>query len=206
VTADVESRLAELVVRLRLDGDMEKVAVALALKSAVDAQRYGGGSARAHPSSMPPPESGHVELEALVAEYSRAFSNEGRERVVKKAVGELESWRRNADEQPAGDGVSFDQMLIEDGEGHSAQMVAERYGLSEHHVRRIRKRNKRGVNDGMPDKPPSRCPMPVEERRQEVSRMHTKGMSNRQIGLVLECNEGTVRNDLRAVRTLIRRT
>lgn len=171
------------------------------MKSTVEATSYGSASARAHQHTKAPPgsfkrESGHCELERLQRSYDAALNNPRRRTVTDEANAELASWRRQA--KPVSDGISLEQVLIQDGEGHSAEMVGERYGLSPHHVRRIRKRNDRHMNDGT-RLTATKDTMATEPRRAEVQRMRTKSMSNRQIAFVLHCSEGTVRNDIKAL-------
>jgi transposase len=175
-----------------LDRQMNSVVTALTMMPHGTTQAF-GASRGGHPGSKPPTGDSHPEVDQLVADYRRALSNTGRRQILQRATVELESWRRKrvtiASEK------SLEEIIIEDGQGFDAKMVAERYGLAIGHVARIRQRAGRSAIDGTD---PKASNLSREQRRAEAHRMREKGMSGRQIARVLGCDEITVRRDLRA--------
>lgn len=99
--------------------------------------------------------------------------------------------RRDAELDKPGE---LDALVLARGEGHPAGDVAVRFGLSEHHVRRIRRRDDRDTDTGQPlDRERVRA---GEERRRRAREMAEGGMSQRQIAFTLGCDPRQVRRDL----------
>lgn len=149
----------------------------------------GGG----HASSKPPSGDSHPLVDQLVFAYRQALSNVGRRAVLKRAENELAAIRKKraviADEK------SIDQCVIDDGVGYPAKLVAERYGLAENHVRRIRQRAGRIADDGTL---PPEADLTRDERRREARRMRNAGMSIRQIAMSLRVSKTLICADLKA--------
>lgn len=89
------------------------------------------------------------------------------------------------------------RMIVEEGEGWPVEDVARRYRIAEAFVRRLRVRGDCEPDFGYPVNPSFGS---IAERREKVSEMHGRGITNRQIAQLLKVDEGTVRNDLRAMR------
>jgi len=136
--------------------------------------------------------------------WEQAASDDARRRVLENAKADLESYRKGT--KSTVEGMNWEELILADGEGYSPEMVAQRYGISEHHVRRMRKRHDRGTEDGIETNPKAKQETTTEKiaagkRRAEVARMKAKRMSNRQIAFVLDCAETTIRRDVQALRT-----
>ena len=193
---DLEAFCTVLDVRERqreLDKEMRAVIVRLQLVSQVAARAYGGGGGMGgHPSSKPPAGEAHPEWERLLADYNVALDDAGRTRVLERAKQALGAWRRSHGAIVAA--VNLDTLVVEDGEGYDAEMVAQRYGLTAAHVRRIRQRAGRRPDDGSN---PDAKRLPREQRRAEARRMREKGMSTRQIAAVLGVGQSTIVEDLK---------
>jgi transposase len=185
--------------RLRLDAAIRATLIRLTLLSQVAAHSYGGGTGGGHPSSSAPAGESRPSHERLHADYERALSNADRQRVLDRAKAELESWRKCAvkvDGSIKAD-VTFDEIVLEDGEGFDAELVAQRFGIAVAHVCRIRHRAGRNASDGTD---PEASGLPREKRRAEAVRMRGKGMSQRQIALALGCSPFTINRDLREAK------
>jgi hypothetical protein len=180
--------------RERLDREMRDVLIRLSLLSQMPARAYGAGGA-GHPSSCEPTGSSHPPYERLRSDYERATSNAERQRVIAQAKAELAPGKTVIDPSIKAD-VGLDQIIVEDGEGYDAQMVAERYGLAAAHVRRIRQRAERRPDNGAKLDAER---LPTDRRRAEARRMRLKGMTTRQIAAVLGVKQPTIVEDLRAV-------
>jgi hypothetical protein len=178
---------------LELDAKMRAVALRLQLASQVSARSY-GGTGGGHPDSKPPDGvfGCRPEWEGLLEKYNAALSDTGREAVIRRAEKELSSWHRASSGVVAV--VSIEALVIEDGEGYDAQMVAERYGLNANHVRRIRQRAERRADNGVRLDAER---LPTDKRRLEARRMREKGMSTRQIATCLGVKQPTIVEDLR---------
>jgi transposase len=131
-------------------------------------------------------------------EWARALLKEP---VYEAALDVLQSWRRH--EWRESESLSLEQLVVQDGEGYSVEMVAQRYGISEPHVRRIRAKNGRRTEDGSRRdgaKAVELGKMPADRRLAEVERMKAQGVSNRAIAWKLGVDEITVRRDLRLLK------
>lgn len=195
VAVEPREELAEHVrERERLDREMQRVVTALTMMPHGTTQGFGGPGG-GHPASKAPTGDAHPEVDELAASYRAALSNAGRRDVLARAVATLQGWRRKRVVLTSE--KSLDEIILDDGEGYSAEMVASRYGLSIGHVARIRQRAGRSAVDGTDPKASS---LPREERRAEARRMRDKGMSSRQIARVLGVSQTLVMADLRATR------
>jgi hypothetical protein len=179
-----------MIARECLDSEMNKLVLELTMMPHGTTPSY-GSSGGGHADSKPPTGDSHPEVDHLVKLYQAAWSIPARERVIGMAKQELESWRTKR--KPAASEKSLDEVILEDGEGFAAEMVAQRYGLAVGHVCRIRARAGRNPQTGTSLDAQS---LPRDARRAEARRMKDKGMSNRQIGAILACDEITVRRDL----------
>ncbi len=178
--------------RSDLDREMNIVVLGLSMMSNGSTQGFSGPGG-GHPGSKPPTGDAHPEVEQLAADYRRALTNTGRRQVLQRATTQLQSWRRKRVVLTTE--KSLEEIIIDDGEGFDAKMVAERYGLAVGHVSRIRQRAGRSAIDGTN---PEASSLPREERRAEARRMRDRGMSSRQIARVLGVSQTLVVSDLRA--------
>jgi hypothetical protein len=150
-------------------------------------------SSSTHADSRPPTGEAHPIVEQFIKDYQRAFSDETKRRVLDRAKAELAAIYRPRTSIP--DEKTIDEVIVDDGVGFDPRMVAERFGLSEHHVRRIRQRAGRVADDGT--KPPDED-LTRDERQQEARRMKNNGMSTRQIALALHVSQTLICADLKA--------
>ena len=130
--------------------------------------------------------------EASARLYHDCLSDDGRVAVVANAKKAIQTRRLSG---PSED-LTLDEIVIDDGEGFDAEHVAQRYGLSAAHVRRIRTRAGRGADDGASVEAASG--LTRAERQTEVRRLRDKNLSQRQIAARLGVSQGLVSKDLRA--------
>jgi hypothetical protein len=181
---------------MSLSSDFADVMLQLLLCASGDTQSL-GGTGSGHPHSQPPagaftPGAGYPERDRLAARWSHAKSDAARRAVLEAAETELASWKGS---HVAVDTLGFDELVIRDGEGYPAQMVGERFGIAEAHVRRIRYRAGRSAEDGSD---PQAANLPREKRRREARRMKDeRGMTTRQIAVILGVSQPTIVDDLR---------
>lgn len=176
--------------REQLDREMRDVLIRLSLVSQMPAHAYGAGGG--HPSSCEPTGNSRPPYERLRSDYEHATTNAERQRVLDRAKAELAPGKNT----PIKADMGLDEIIVEDGEGYDAQMVAERYGLAAAHVRRIRQRAERRPDNGAKLDAER---LPTDRRRAEARRMRLKGMTTRQIAAVLGVKQPTIVEDLRAV-------
>ncbi len=176
--------------REQLDREMRDVLIRLSLVSQMPARVYGAGGG-GHPSSCEPTGNSRPSYERLRSDYEHATTNAERQRVLDRAKAELAPGKIASIKADVG----LDEIIVEDGEGYDAQMVAERYGLNPNHVRRIRQRAERRADNGAKLDAER---LPTDRRRAEARRMRSKGMSTRQIAAVLGVKQPTIVEDLRA--------
>jgi hypothetical protein len=179
-------------VSLDTDREMNRVVLRLLLVQHGNTSNFSGTSA-GHASSKPPTGEAHPIVEQLVEEYRRALSETDKRRVLRRAKAEVAALHRP--HTTVEDVKSLDEVVIEDGVGFDPRMVAQRFGLSEHHVRRIRQRAGRIADDGT--KPPDED-LTREDRLREARRMKNNGMSTRQIAFALHVSQALVVKDLKA--------
>lgn len=129
------------------------------------------------------------------ARYDGAKSDGGRERVIDAAQAELESWSRRTAPVPA-ETRPLDKLILEDGAGWEAELVARRFGVDPAFVRRVRQRANLGSDDGCPVVPMDG--MDIAEKRRHAQELKARGLSQRQIGLHLGVDAKTVRKYLSA--------
>lgn len=138
-----------------------------------------------------------------------AWAKRAREQILTDARAELAELTGRSSAPPRPRDAALDRpgeleaLVLKDGEGHPAEVVAVKFKLSEHMVRRIRRR----ATDPDTDDPAPRDPetgKPVvpdkvpagEERRRRAAAMVEQGMSERQIAFALGCDRKQVRRDL----------
>ncbi len=180
---------------------MERLLLGLSLQSQTSAQRLdtaghthaqGRAPTGAFMDDKPP-------QEYLRSVYERAGEDSERERVIAMAERELESVRRK--EAPdEGEGPSLADLILEDGEGYSAEQVAAHFYTSPSLVRGVRKRADRNPVDGRSldgNKPLAS----VAERRAEARRLRDQeNLSVRQIAAILKVSTFTISTDLKATQ------
>ena len=116
--------------------------------------------------------------------YEAQTDDLGRERVITDATQELESWTRRV--APRVEGRPLRDLVVEDGEGFPAKIVAERFGVDVAYVRRWRNRAGRDTETG-------REAQSVAENRPERAReLRRQGLSTRQIATILACHQTQV--------------
>lgn len=175
-----------------VDLEMNRVVLRLTLVQHGNTSSFSDTSST-HANSRPPTGEAHPIVEQFIKDYQRAFSDDTKRRVLNRAKAELAAIYRPRTLVP--EEKSIDEVIIEDGVGFDPRMVAERFGLSEHHVRRIRQRAGRVADDGT--KPPEEQ-LTRDERRREARRMKNNGMSTRQIALALHASQTLIVQDLKA--------
>ncbi len=151
-------------------------------------------------------------LDAHALALARSWAHDQRRRVLKAARAELEQLTGRTDAPPKPRAAVLDdpgklaELVLADGEGHPPDVVAVRFRLSEHMVRRIRSRALDDDGDPAPRDPetghlgvPEVVPEVVpagDERRRRAQAMAEQGMTERQIAFRLGCDRNRVRRDL----------
>lgn len=196
VTEEVAETPAEREERERLDCCMRRMLIRLEVEISYGATANYNAGSHSHPDSKPPTGDNRPAHDAFRERYNGQPDNVGRARVIEAAEVELASWRRHTSTVEVE--ISVDQLVVQDGIGHDAEMVGQRYGLSASHVRRIRKRAGVRADDGTSadeDK------LPTAERRREVLRLREeKKLSVRQIAAILKVSTTLIDKDLRLLR------
>jgi DNA-directed RNA polymerase specialized sigma24 family protein len=173
-----------------LDSQMRSLLLQLSIKSHVAAGRAVEG-ARLHPSSSIPFGDRITTEEVLARHYARASSRKRKEQLIAEAQAELDSFTRAPGEVET---ASDDTILLEDGEGFTAEEVAQRFGVSLEVVYRLRKRHHRRADDGTPI---AGNALGVKERRSAAKLLRAKGLSIRQIAAIHGVSTFTASTDLR---------
>ena len=118
--------------------------------------------------------------------YENAQTDLARATIIAGAREELKAWTHRTG--PKIEGKPLSEIIIEDGEGFEAEVVARRFGVDAGFVRRIRMKAARGTEDGRkiaPDDNPT-------DRRSKARELRRRGLSTRQIAEILECHQTQV--------------
>lgn len=118
-------------------------------------------------------------------EYEGQSSVLGREEVIAGATRDLEAWTKRT--LPQVEGKSLAAIIVEDGEGFDAQIVAQRFNVDAALVRRFRMRANRGTEDGR-----EVVPSGSEDRPSRAREFRRAGLSTRQIAAILGCHQTQV--------------
>lgn len=118
--------------------------------------------------------------------YHRQTTDAGRLEVITDARQELESWTRRT--APRIEGKTLVELILEDGEGFEPQVVAQRYGVDVAFVRRKRMIADKDTETGRAAQPHDGSVARCEEARE----LRRRGMSSRQIALILGVSQSAV--------------
>lgn len=134
------------------------------------------------PSGEPSPLADH-----WVAEWARDPS----ERTLEAARAELQAWKRRP--EPADD-VDYDEdaWILKDGEGFSVEQVARKFNRTPTMIRRLRLKNDRESEFGLPTNLP-RGRERVPDARERVANLTAQGCTLKQIQLQTGVPRETVR-------------
>ncbi len=146
-------------------------------------------------------------LDAHALALARSWAHDQRRRVLRDARDELEQLTGRTDAPPKPRAAVLDdpgklaELVLTDGEGHPPDVVAVRFRLSEHMVRRIRSRAMNGDEPAPRDPETGHLVVPEvvpagDERRRRARAMAEQGMTERQIAFRLGCDRNRVRRDL----------
>lgn len=120
--------------------------------------------------------------------FNNAFSEHSREVVYKEAAAELKSWRKRETPADAKAWVSLDDLILKSDIGLSPEVIAARRGLDPNHVRRLRKKNNKGSEDGLTTVPGSE----EGDRVDAAAILKDQGFSQAEIARRLETSQPTV--------------
>lgn len=184
--------------REQLDAEMIDALLRLQLMPQIGAQKF-NTSGHTHPDSRPPPGVGtgdsYPEYERFRDLYNDAEDDEHREQVLKSALQTIKYWSPRHDSVP--EGVDFEKIVLQDGEGYDAEHVAQKFGIAPSYVHNIRRRARVRADDGRPVDP---AQLSIAERRLEVRRLKVeKNLTVRQIAQIVGVSTFTVSTDLRSV-------
>ena len=113
--------------------------------------------------------------------------------VLRAATAELEAWTRRT--APRIEGKPLAEILIEDGEGHEAEVVARRFGVDAAFVRRRRLAVGRDVETG------KKLVVTAQDDQVDVAAtLHRRGLSQKEIALTLGISQPTVHRLLKEAR------
>jgi hypothetical protein len=111
--------------------------------------------------------------------YNLADTDKDRAMVLEQAAAELKSIIKRASAGNAT--LSFDDLVIEDGQGYSVAMAAHHFNVSSAFIRRVRVRRGRDPEDG-------RQPVEVVDRAARARELRAQGLSTREIALMVGTN------------------
>lgn len=119
-------------------------------------------------------------------QYAAQTTPADRAKVIEEARLELKHWTGH--ERPRIEGKTLVELILEDGEGWEPQIVAQRFGVDAAFVRR--KRMIAGY-DTETGKPSTKTTEPAD-RLERARDLRQRGMSTRQIALILGCHQTQV--------------
>lgn len=131
----------------------------------------------------------------LADHWASEWASRPTHETVESARGELEAWLKRA--TPASDdGSDFEQWVIDDGEGYAVAQVAGKFGIAETRVRRLRIKNGRESEFGLPvNMPQGRERVP--DARERVENLTRQGCTLRQIEMQTGVKRETARRWMR---------
>lgn len=119
--------------------------------------------------------------------YGRQSSNAGRLAVLTEATEHWQSSvKRTASTEDTENAKTFEECILEDGEGWSAEAVGQHFNIAAAFVRRIRERHARSTEDG------SEVNGCVDDPVSRAKELQKKGLTTRQIALTLGSNHTQV--------------
>ena len=179
---------------MSLDDRMKRALLALELTAQGKAYSYAPVTAHAAPESMEPLGDADPPHLLYARRYAGCRTDAQREQVIEEAQDELKSIRKSqakAVEEPS---EAWERRLIKDGEGFDAQTVAVRMNTGVKRVWSVRKRNGRDKDTGKLPETEER--LSVQARTERARVMKDRGMSARQIAVMLRVDHKTVTSDL----------
>ena len=179
---------------MSLDHEITAVLLQLELTSQGTTPSY--NRAGGHSDDIPDPRSGdpnppHLEYRER---YDRATTDVKRREVISAAEEELRTIRHTQAKAVAEPEEAWERRLIKDGEGFDAQTVAVRMNTGVKRVWSVRKRNGRDKDTGKLPEAEERLSAQARTERARV--MKDRGMSARQIAVMLRVDHKTVTSDL----------
>jgi hypothetical protein len=157
---------------MTLDDEMRAVILAMRMLGGGKTQSFDSSGGKAEnpdprPSGEPSPMADH---------WVRAWRERPTEDTLEAARAELRAWKVR--QAPAeGDGTSEDDWIIRDGEGFSADQVARKFNRTPSMVRRLRLKNGRESEFGLP----TDGSKAVDNSRDRVLNLASQGCTLRQI-------------------------
>lgn len=153
------------------------------------------------PDSRPPSGDGRPLADVWAGEWDHARAGE-HARVLQQAEAALRAFQVRDTAKLAKVSVETQTQLearvVEEGRGWSVKDTAIHCRVTETFVRKARANAVKRANEAAIERLTGK--LSPEERRAEVLRMKENAMSNRQIAMMLGCDEITVRRDLAALR------